>query len=123
MRWRATETRGLRAGWVGVGSGSITMLLTEALIIIDLVVTIGVLVLMHRATMILSHQMLEAIDERLAAAIKSLVEDLPLEGIEPPSPIAQFLLGMLQQNMTPPGSPRDMKGQFASVIEIDGDSS
>jgi len=98
------------------------MTLAEALIVIDLVVTIGVLVLMHRSTMILSHQMLDAIDERLAKAIKAIIEDLPLEGIEPPSPLAQFLLGMLQQKVQDGGAPRDLKGQFANVIEIDGDS-
>ena len=111
--------------WLGrfrVGLG--LMLVTDALIIAGFALTIGILVLMLRATMILSHQLLEEIDERLAHAIKSLVESLPLEGIEPPNPLVQLLMSHLQSSMQNPGSqgaPRDMQGKFTDVIEIKGD--
>lgn len=99
------------------------MILTDVLIVFGFTLTIAILLLMHRATMILSGQLLQEIDSRMAEAIKSVISELPLEGVEPPSPLAQFLLGMLQQNVQAGGTPRDMKGQFSSVIEIDGDSS
>jgi hypothetical protein len=102
------------------------MLLTDALVVAGFALTISILVLMHRATMILSQQLLEEIDERLAHAIKSLVESLPLEGIEPPNPLVQLLMSHLQSSMQNPGaqgSPRNMQGQFTDVIEIKGDDS
>ena len=102
------------------------MLLTDALIVAGFALTIAILVLMHRATMILSQQLLEEIDERLAHAIKSLVESLPLEGIEPPNPLVQLLMSHLQGSMQTPApgaSSRDMKGQFTPVIEIEQDRS
>ena len=76
------------------------------------------------------HQLLEALDTRVAEAIQAVISDLPLGDLpEPPSPLAQFLLGLLQDQMGNRGSalssemPRDLKGQFANVIEVSGDQS
>jgi hypothetical protein len=98
------------------------MILTDALILGQFCVILGVLLLMQRSIMILVAQLLEEIDHRVAAAIKSVVEDLQIEGLEPPNPIQQLLFGVLQDRMSsgsPGKTPRDLKGQFANVIEID----
>lgn len=71
--------------------------------------------------MMLTAQLLEEIDHRVAEAIKAVVQDLQMEGLEPPNPFQQFLMGIIQQKMTGPGIARDMKGQFSPVIEINGD--
>ena len=73
--------------------------------------------------MMLIAQLLEEIDARVAGAIKAVVQDLQLEGVEPPNPFQQMLLGFVADKMNAAKSPRDLKGQFSPVIEIDKDLS
>ena len=84
---------------------------------------LAVLILIHRSTMMLIAQLLEEIDARVAGAIKAVVQDLQLEGVEPPNPFQQMLLGFVADKMNAAKSPRDLKGQFSPVIEIDKDLS
>ena len=84
---------------------------------------LSVLILIHRSTMILIAQLLDEIDTRIAGAIKAVVQDLQIEGIEPPNPFQQMLLGFVADKMNAAKSPRDLKGQFTPVIEMDRDSS
>ena len=84
---------------------------------------LAVLILIHRSTMMLIAQLLEEIDARVAGAIKAVVQDLQLEGVEPPNPFQQMLLGLVADKMNAAKSPRDLKGQFSPVIEIDKDLS
>ena len=59
---------------------------------------------------------------RSAGTIKAVVQDLNIEGMEPPNPIQQIVAQVLQQKLGEQRIPRDMKGQFERVIEIDADS-
>lgn len=77
-------------GWVVM---ALDYALTLALVNLALLVALGALV---------RHLLLEAIEEldfRLAQALQGVLESLPLAGAEPPNPIQQMLLGILQQNM------------------------
>ena len=84
---------------------------------------LAVLILIHRSTMMLIAQLLEEIDARVAGAIKAVVQDLQLEGVEPPNPFQQMLLGFVAEKMNAAKAPRDLKGQFSPLIEIDKDLS
>ncbi len=91
--------------------------------IVGFALILAVLILIHRSTMMLIAQLLEEIDARVAGAIKAVVQDLQLEGVEPPNPFQQMLLGFVAEKMNAAKSPRDLKGQFSPVIEIDKDLS
>lgn len=97
------------------------MVLTDWLVLGGFALILSVLLLIHRSTMLLTAQLLEEIDHRVALAIKSVIQDQLTEGIEPPNPFQQFLMGIIQQKMDPSRISRDMKGQFSPVIEITGD--
>ena len=100
--------------------------MTDFLIISGFALILAVLIAIHRSTMILIAQLLEEIDARVAGAIKSVVEDLQLEGVEPPTAIQQFIMGIVAQKMeavNAPLSSRNLKGQFSPVIEMNEDSS
>jgi len=106
------------------------MVLIEALIVAGFTLTIAIQLLSLRSTHAMLHQLLEALDTRLAEAIQAVLSDLPLGDLpEPPNPLAQFVLGMLQNQMggSPAGGPpdlsRDLKGQFQNVVEINRDQS
>tara|TARA_Y100000310_G_scaffold172587_1_gene172699 strand:- start:331 stop:651 length:321 start_codon:yes stop_codon:yes gene_type:complete len=106
------------------------MVWIEGLLIVGFTVTIAIQLLTLRSTHALLLQLLEELDGRLAEAIQAVISDLPLGDLpEPPSPLAQFLLGLLQDQMGNRGSalsselPRDLKGQFANVIEVSTDQS
>ena len=65
---------------------------------------------------------LDELDGSLAAAIKGLLEAVPIEGFEPPNPIQQAIAGWLQQNIAnrPVDVPvqvvkRDDTGRFDST--------
>lgn len=73
--------------------------------------------------MMMVAQLLEEIDARVAGAIQAVVQDLQLEGVEPPTAIQQFLMGLVQEKFAAAKIPRDLKGQFSPVIEMDRDSS
>ena len=120
----------IKAGWGPVRVGVSVMVWLEALIVVGFTLTIAIQLLTLRSTHAMIHQLLEALDTRLAEAIQAVISDLPLGDLpEPPSPLAQFLLGLLQDQMGNRGSPlssdlpRDLKGQFANVIEVSGDQS
>jgi len=102
--------------------GLIGMVLTDWLVLGGFALILSALFLIHRATMILMAQLLEEIDHRVAEAIKAVVQDLNIEGMEPPNPIQQIVAQVLQQKLGDQRIPRDMKGQFERVIEIDADS-
>ena len=106
------------------------MVWIEALIVAGFTLTIGIQLLTLRSTHAMLHQLLEELDGRLAEAIQAVLSDLPLGDLpEPPNPLAQFVLGLLQNQMgeasrgLSPDLPRDLKGQFQNVVEISGDQS
>jgi sulfite exporter TauE/SafE len=91
--------------------------------IIGFALILAVLIAIHRSTMMLIAQLLEEIDHRVAEAIKAVVQDLQIEGIEPPNPVQQLLMGFVADKMNAAKTPRDLKGQFTPVIEMNQDSS
>ena len=93
------------------------IVLTDLLIVGGFALILSVLILIHRSTMMLIAQLLEEIDARVALAIKAVVQDLQLEGIEPPNPFQQLLMGFVADKMNAAKIPRDLKGQFTPVIE------
>jgi len=104
------------------------MVWLEAMIGVGFVITIAIQLLSLRSTHAMMTQLLEALDSRLAEAIQAVLSDLPLGDLpDPPNPLAQFVLGMLQNQMTsrgggiPPDLPRDLQGRFENVIEVSGD--
>ena len=97
-------------------------MLTDLLIVGGFALILAVLILIHRSTMMMVAQLLEEIDHRVAEAIKSVVNDLQLEGIEPPNPFQQLLMGFVAEKMNAAKTPRDLKGQFTPVIANDPDS-
>ena len=99
------------------------IVVTDLLIVGGFTLILAVLIAIHRSTMILIAQLLEEIDARVAAAIKAVVQDLQLEGIEPPNPFQQLLLGFVADKVNAAKVPRDLKGQFTPVIEMDQDPS
>ena len=98
-------------------------MLTDFLIVGGFALILSVLILIHRSTMMMVAQLLEEIDHRVAEAIKSVVNDLQLEGIEPPNPFQQMLMGFVADKINSAKAPRDLKGQFTPVIEMDQDPS
>tara|TARA_R110000824_G_C15218412_1_gene677372 strand:- start:394 stop:789 length:396 start_codon:yes stop_codon:yes gene_type:complete len=124
------EKERIKAGWVPVPVRLGQYMLIEALIIGGFVLSITIQLLVLRSTHALLLQLLETLDQRIAEAIQSVLNDLPLGDLpEPPSPLAQFLLGLLQDSMgsgsqgSPAGLPRDLKGQFQNVVELNTDQS
>ena len=99
------------------------IVLTDLLVVGGFALILAVLILIHRSTMMLIAQLLEEIDARVAGAIKAVVQDLQLEGVEPPNPFQQMLLGFVAEKMNAAKAPRDLKGQFSPLIEIDKDLS
>ncbi len=124
------EKERIKAGWVPVPVRLEQYMLMEALIIGGFALSITIQLLVLRSTHALLLQLLETLDQRIAEAIQSVLADLPLGDLpEPPSPLAQFLLGLLQDSMKggSQGSiqelPRDLKGQFQNVVELSTDQS
>jgi len=106
------------------------MVWLEALIVAGFTLTISIQLLALRSTHAMLHQLLEALDTRLAEAIQAVLSDLPIGDLpEPPNPLAQFVLGMLQNQMgqnsrgLSPDLPRDLQGRFENVIELNEDQS
>tara|TARA_Y100000592_G_C5224647_1_gene201038 strand:+ start:38 stop:412 length:375 start_codon:yes stop_codon:yes gene_type:complete len=63
------------------------------------------------------HIAVEELDQRVASALTSVIQELPLGEIEPPNLIQQFLVQMMQDQLpkqTVEVIPRDEKGLFAS---------
>ncbi len=98
-------------------------MMTDLLILGGFTLILSVLILIHRSTMMLIAQLLEEIDSRVALAIKAVVQDLQIEGVEPVNPIQQLLMGFVAEKMNAAKAPRDLQGQFASVVANDPDSS
>jgi len=98
-------------------------MMTDLLILGGFALILSVLILIHRSTMMLIAQLLEEIDARVAGAIKAVVQDLQIEGVEPVNPIQQLLMGFVAEKMNAAKAPRDLQGQFASVVANDPDSS
>jgi len=98
-------------------------MMTDMLIIGGFTLILSVLILIHRSTMMLIAQLLEEIDARVALAIKAVVQDLQIEGAEPINPIQQLLMGFVAEKMNAAKTPRDLKGQFTPVIEMNEDPS
>ena len=97
------------------------IVLTDLLVVGGFALILSVLILIHRSTMMLIAQLLEEIDHRVAKAIKAVVQDLQIEGADPVNPIQQLLMGFVAEKMNAAKSPRDLKGQFTPVIEMDKD--
>ena len=98
-------------------------MMTDLLILGGFALILSVLILIHRSTMMLIAQLLEEIDARVALAIKAVVQDLQIEGAEPINPIQQLLMGFVAEKMNAAKTPRDLKGQFTPVIEMNEDPS
>jgi len=106
------------------------MVWIEGLLIVGFTLTISIQLLALRSTHAMLHQLLEALDTRLAEAIQAVLSDLPLGDLpEPPNPLAQFVLGLLQDQIGNNSRglsgdlPRDLQGRFENVIEVSGDQS
>jgi len=63
----------------------------------------------------------EELDERLALALKSVLDTLPIGDYEPPNPLQQMLMGVIQQNMAK--SPLNPGGEAlkSQIIESKSD--
>lgn len=63
------------------------------------------------------HFAVEELDQRVANALSSVIQELPLGDIEPPNLIQQFLVQMMNDQLpkqTIDAIPRDEKGLFTS---------
>ena len=86
-------------------------------------VNLGLLVALGGLVRHLLLDAVEELDERLAKALQGVLESLPLAGHEPPNPIQQMLLGIIQQNMTQKVPPNPGgEALKAEILESKGDN-
>ena len=71
------------------------------------------------------HDQMSILDEKLAHALKSTLEQLPLGDIEPVNPIQMMIMQLIQDNMAKNPAkviPRDDKGLFVANTESEPES-
>lgn len=57
----------------------------------------------------------EILSQELAAAIMKVAESAAMIDIEPPNPMQQLLMSLIQQRMSPSNQNRNEQGQFAEL--------
>jgi len=71
------------------------------------------------------HDQMSILDEKLAHALKSTLEQLPLGDIEPVNPIQMMIMQLIQDNMAKNPAkvlPRDDAGLFVANTESESES-
>jgi len=93
-------------------------MIEAALIACACIVTILIgIVIQLRFTGHIIKQGIEELDAKLALALKSTIESLPIGDIEPPNPMQMMLMQIIQDNMAKNPAkviPRDDKGLFTA---------